>query len=62
MTNAKLECFLDTNILIYAATGRQSDPVKFGIAYRLVLDTNFGVSASDACRILQRRSQESAFA
>jgi predicted nucleic acid-binding protein len=59
MTNAKLECFLDTNILIYAATGKQSDPTKFGIAYRLVLDANFGVSGqtlAEFCSVVRRKN------
>lgn len=44
MPSAKIESFLDSNILIYAATAKRSDPRKFAVAYRLVLDQSFGVS------------------
>jgi predicted nucleic acid-binding protein len=37
-------CFLDTNVLIYAATGRDDEPRKFAVAYDLVLQEQFGVS------------------
>ena len=40
----QIDCFLDTNILIYAAAGRDSDQRKFQIAYDLVLGRRFGVS------------------
>lgn len=39
------ECFLDTNILVYAAAGRVSEPRKHEIARDLVLRGGFGVSA-----------------
>ena len=39
------ECFLDTNILIYAATGKQDEPRKFAIADDLVTTRKFGASA-----------------
>ena len=38
------DCFLDTNILIYAAAGRVDEPRKFRIAYELVLSRKFGTS------------------
>ena len=38
------DCFLDTNILIYAAAGRSDEPHKFRIAYDLVLSRKFGTS------------------
>ena len=38
------DCFLDTNILIYAAAGKHDDPKKFAVAYDLVLTRRFGVS------------------
>jgi predicted nucleic acid-binding protein len=44
MTSEKIDCFLDTNVLIYAASERNRDPRKSPIARRLVLDTLFGVS------------------
>ena len=39
------ESFLDTNVLIYAAAGRTSEPRKHAIALRLIADVDFGVSA-----------------
>jgi predicted nucleic acid-binding protein len=41
----KIECFLDTNVLIYAAMGRRSDPAKRQIAARLIKSKNFAISA-----------------
>jgi len=41
----KTECFLDTNILIYAAAGKQDEFEKHAISRDLVLSTWFGVSA-----------------
>ena len=38
------DCFLDTNVLIYAAAGRIDEPRKFRIAYELVLGRRFGTS------------------
>lgn len=40
-----IDCFLDTNVLIYAAAGRLHEPRKHVIARNLVLDGGFGVSA-----------------
>lgn len=44
MESGKIDCFLDTNILIYAASERNRDRRKAPLAERLVLDTLFGVS------------------
>ena len=41
---ASAECFLDTNILIYAATGRVDEPAKWNVAHGL-LTAAFGTSA-----------------
>jgi len=38
------DCFLDTNILIYAAAGRQDDPRKFQIAEQIISTERFGLS------------------
>jgi predicted nucleic acid-binding protein len=38
------ECFLDTNILIYAAAGREDEPRKHAAAQRLVGAERFGLS------------------
>ena len=40
----RTECFLDTNVLIYAATARHDAPRKFEIAERIVGSKNFGIS------------------
>ena len=40
-----IECFLDTNILMYAATARQDEPRKFSIADQLLSKQRFGLSA-----------------
>ena len=37
-------CFLDTNVLIYAATAKKDHPRKFAIAARIVESEHFGVS------------------
>ena len=44
MPNEKIECFLDSNVLLYAASERSRDPRRFDIAIELVLGTVFGVS------------------
>lgn len=44
MATGRIDCFLDTNILLYAASERNRDPGRAPIAERLVLDTLFGVS------------------
>ncbi len=44
MTSGKIDCFLDTNILIYAASERNRDHRRAPIAEQLVLGTLFGVS------------------
>ena len=38
------DCFLDTNVLFYAAMGRFSDPEKYQRARRIVAETHFAVS------------------
>jgi predicted nucleic acid-binding protein len=40
----KIDCFLDTNILIYAALGRGLYETKRTIAHDLVVDSKFGIS------------------
>jgi predicted nucleic acid-binding protein len=40
-----IDCFLDTNILIYAATGRRDEPRKATVARQIVATKLFGVSA-----------------
>src|SRR4051794_29647089 len=40
-----IECFLDTNILVYAAIGKRDEPAKFAGARDLLLDLSFGFSA-----------------
>ena len=38
-------CFIDTNVWIYAATGKFSEPRKHGIARELIAMEDFAVSA-----------------
>jgi predicted nucleic acid-binding protein len=38
------ECFLDTNVLVYAAAGKRDEPRKFQIARALILAELFGTS------------------
>jgi predicted nucleic acid-binding protein len=40
-----VDCFLDTNVLVYAAMARFSAPVKYERARRVIAETNFGLSA-----------------
>jgi predicted nucleic acid-binding protein len=44
----KIDCFLDTNVLIYAATAKEADPYKHGVARDLIDQKVFGIS----CQIL----------
>jgi predicted nucleic acid-binding protein len=39
-----IECFLDTNIVIYAAAGKRHEPRKHEIARQIILGTRFGLS------------------
>ena len=44
MPNERIECFLDSNVLLYAASVRTNDPRRHDIAQELVLGSLFGVS------------------
>src|SRR5262245_17737013 len=44
MARERIDCFLDTNVLIYAASEKNRDPRRGPIARRLVLGSFFGVS------------------
>lgn len=37
-------CFLDTNILIYAAAGRDDEPHKYAVAHQIIGRERFGLS------------------
>lgn len=39
-----VECFLDTNVLLYAATANAAERVNRDIAYDLIAADNFGIS------------------
>ncbi len=39
-----VDCFLDTNVLVYAALGRFSEPAKYERARLLIAETHFGLS------------------
>lgn len=58
MQSGKIDCFLDSNVLIYAAAGKKDEPRKYEIAYGLVLDRNFGVSGqtlAEFCSVVRRK-------
>ena len=40
-----IDCFLDTNVLVYGAVGKQDEPRKATVAHDLVATKSFGVSA-----------------
>jgi len=40
-----VDCFLDTNVLVYAALARFSAPAKYERARLVMAETNFGLSA-----------------
>ena len=40
----QIACFLDTNVLIYAALGRRDDPRKYAVAKGIVASEQFGLS------------------
>jgi predicted nucleic acid-binding protein len=39
-----VECFLDTNVLVYAATGTKAERAKRDKAQAIIESTNFGIS------------------
>jgi predicted nucleic acid-binding protein len=41
----RVDCFLDTNILLYAALGRRDDPKKHSRSLELLAEADFGLSA-----------------
>jgi predicted nucleic acid-binding protein len=40
----KVECFLDTNVLLYAALGKDDHPEKFAVSRELIAAWQFGLS------------------
>jgi predicted nucleic acid-binding protein len=59
MPNERIECFLDTNVLLYAASERTLDPLRHDIARDLVLGTLFGVSGqtlAEFANVARRKS------
>lgn len=59
MPNGKIECFLDSNVLLYAASERTSDTRRHDIAQSLVLGTVFGVSGqtlAEFANVARRKS------
>lgn len=59
MPSAKIGFFLDSNILIYAATAKKNDPRKYSIASQLVVDRSFGVSGqtlAEFCSVTLRKA------
>jgi predicted nucleic acid-binding protein len=57
--NERIECFLDSNILLYAASERSRDPRRFDIAIELVLGTLYGVTGQTLAEFanVSRRKQ-----
>ena len=54
----KIECFLDSNVLLYAASGKIDAPRKSAIAYRLVMEKQFAVSGqtlAEFCNVARRK-------
>lgn len=54
----KIECFLDSNVLLYAASGKIDAPRKHGIAYDLVLHRQFAVTGqtlAEFCNVARRK-------
>ena len=40
-----VECFLDTNVLVYAMSSDESEQQRHSVALRLIEETDFGLSA-----------------
>jgi len=58
MQSVKTECFLDSNVLLYAASGKIDAPRKHGIAYELVLQSQFAVTGqtlAEFCNVARRK-------
>ncbi len=58
MPSGKIDCFLDSNILLYAAAGKVNEPRKYEISRTLVLNRNFGVSGqtlAEFCSVARRK-------
>lgn len=58
MPSVKIECFLDTNVLIYAASTKTPDDRKRRIAYDLVLGKQFAVAGqtlAEFCHATRRK-------
>jgi predicted nucleic acid-binding protein len=58
----QIACFLDTNILIYAAAGKRDDPRKYAIASKLVLSEYFGLSGQVLAEFYVNTSQKTRIA
>ncbi|MEX0854091.1 MAG: PIN domain-containing protein [Bauldia sp.] len=53
-----IDCFLDTNVLVYGAAGRQDESRKAAIARQLVATQTFGVSAQTLAEFYNTVSRE----
>jgi predicted nucleic acid-binding protein len=59
MPNERIECFLDSNVLLYAASERNLDQRRHDIAQTLVLESVFGVSGqtlAEFANVARRKS------
>ena len=55
------ECFLDTNILLYAASKNPAHRSKKTRAIELIEEKQFALSAQVLARVLRERDEESGF-
>ena len=49
-----IDCFLDTNVLVYGAAGKEDEPRKAAIAREIVATQLFGVSAQTLAEFYNR--------
>ena len=58
---AGAKVFLDTGVLVYAAMGRVTEPERFAIARRIVLEEDYGTSAqvlAEFYAVVTRKGQQ----
>ena len=55
-----VECFIDTNVLIYAAVGRRDQPTKWERAWTLLDEARFGLSGQVLAEFYVKVQKESA--
>jgi predicted nucleic acid-binding protein len=58
MPSVRIECFLDSNVLVYAASARIDDPRKYAIASKLILGSQCAVTGqtlAEFCNVTRRK-------